>query len=104
MTDLCFKRSLTPDGVLVEGNRSLVVLVVKTSPANAGDMGAILVSERSRGVGNGHPLQYNCLEKFHGQRNLAGYRPCIKELDIAEPTPTRTHTHRNYRQGNDLGN
>ena len=91
MTDLCFKRSLTPDGVLVEGNRSLVVLVVKNSPANAGDTGSILVSEEYGG--NGHPLQYNCLEKFHGQRNLAGYRPCIKELDMAEHTHTNTHTH-----------
>ena len=23
--------------------------------------------------GNGYPLQYSCLEKFHGQRSLADY-------------------------------
>ena len=106
MTDLCFKRSLTANAVLVEGNRNLVVLVANNSPANAGDTVSTLVSERSHGVGNIHPLQYNCLEKFHGHRNLAGYRPCIKALDMAEHTHTHTHTHthRNDRQGNDLGN
>ena len=25
------------------------------------------------GEGNGNPLQYSCLEKFHGQRSLVGY-------------------------------
>ena len=36
--------------------------VVKHSPANSGDMGSILGSERSPGVGNSNPLQYSCLE------------------------------------------
>ena len=36
--------------------------VVKNPPANAGDMGLILGSERSIGEGNGNPLQYSCLE------------------------------------------
>ena len=27
------------------------------------------------GEGNGNPLQYLCLENFHGQRSLAGYSP-----------------------------
>ena len=39
--------------------------VVKNSPANAGDtrdVGSILGSERSPGIGNGNPLQYSCLE------------------------------------------
>ena len=39
--------------------------VVKNPPANAGDtrdMGLILGSEISPGLGNGNPLQYSCLE------------------------------------------
>lgn len=88
MTGLCFKSSLTANAVLVEVNRNLVVLVVNNSPANAGDTVSTLVSERSHGVGNSHPLQYDCLEKFHCQRNLAGYRPCFKQLDMAAHTQT----------------
>ena len=44
---------------------SQVVLVVKNSPANAGDvrdMGSIPGSGRSSGGGRGNPLQYSCLE------------------------------------------
>jgi len=44
---------------------SQVVLVVKTLPANAGDIrdtGLILGSGRSIGGGHGNPLQYSCLE------------------------------------------
>ena len=29
------------------------------------------------GEGNGNPLQCSCLEKFHGQRSLAGYSPWV---------------------------
>ena len=39
--------------------------MVKNLPANAGDardMGLVPESGRSRGVGNGNPLQYSCLE------------------------------------------
>ena len=36
--------------------------MVKNPPANAGDAGLILGSGRSRGEGNGNPLQYSCLE------------------------------------------
>ena len=39
--------------------------VVKNLPANAGEarnMGSILASGRSSGVGNDNPLQYSCLE------------------------------------------
>ena len=35
--------------------------MVKSLPANAGDVGSILGSERSPGEGNGNPLQYSCL-------------------------------------------
>ena len=35
--------------------------VVKNLPDNAGDTGLIPESIRSRGEGNGNPLQYSCL-------------------------------------------
>ena len=35
--------------------------VVKSPPANAGDVGLISGSGRSPGEGNGSPLQYSCL-------------------------------------------
>ena len=44
---------------------SQVALVTKNPPANARDTGhpgSIPGSKRSPGVGNGHPLQYSCLE------------------------------------------
>ena len=44
---------------------SLVVLVAKYSPANAGDIrdvGLTPRSGRSPGGGHGDPLQYSCLE------------------------------------------
>ena len=44
---------------------SLMVLVVKNPPANAGDMkdlGSVPGSGRSPGGRNGNPLEYSCLE------------------------------------------
>ena len=35
--------------------------MVKNPPANAGDMGSILISEKSPGEGNDNPFQYSCL-------------------------------------------
>ena len=52
--------------------------MVKNPPANAGDTrdaGLIPGSGRSPGEGNGNPLQYSFLGKFHGQRSLAGSSP-----------------------------
>ena len=67
---------------------SQVAIVVKNLSANAGDVrdvGSIPGSGRSPGGGYGNPLQYSCLEKFHGQRRLAGYRPWgHKESDMTE--------------------
>ena len=57
---------------------SQVAVVVKNSPANAGDIrdvGSIPESGRSPGGGHGNPLQYYCLENLHGQRSLAGHSP-----------------------------
>ena len=51
--------------------------MVKNPPTNEGEVkgtGLIPRSERSPGIGNGNPLQYSCLGKFHGQRNLVGYK------------------------------
>ena len=42
--------------------------------ADARDTGSILVLGRAPGEGNGNSLQYSCLEKSHGQRNLVGCR------------------------------
>ena len=47
----------------------------KESACNAGDPGSIPGSGRSPGEGNGNPLQYSCLEEFHGHRSLSGYSP-----------------------------
>ena len=44
-------------------------------PASAGEAGSIPGWGRSPGEGNGNPLQYSCLGKSHGQRNLASYTP-----------------------------
>ena len=50
---------------LLKPKASQVALVVKNTPANAGDVrdtGSIPGSGRSPGVGNCNPLQYSCLE------------------------------------------
>ena len=57
----------------------------KASTYNAGDPGSIPGSGRSPGEGNGNPLQYSCLKKSHGWRNLVGYSPWgHKESDTTE--------------------
>ena len=67
---------------------SQIALVVKNLPANVGDIrdsGLIPGSGRSSGEGNGNPLQYSCLGKSHGERNLVGYSPWgHKELDMPD--------------------
>ena len=52
-------------------------VVVKNPPAKAGDAGDSGPNpglRRSPGEGNGNPLQYSCLGKFHEQ-SVAGYSP-----------------------------
>ena len=59
----------------------------KESVCNTGDLGLIPGLERSPGEGHGNPLQYSCLEDFHGQRKLVGYSPWDrKESDMTEVT------------------
>ena len=48
-------------------------------------MGSIPGLGRSPDEGNDNPLQYACLEKSHGHRNLVGYSPWgLKESDKTE--------------------
>ena len=68
--------------------------MVKNPPANVGDLGSIPGLGRSPGEGNGHRLQYSCLENpvdrggwwatVHGIR---------RESDMTEYSDTHTHTH-----------
>ena len=66
---------------------SQAALVVKTLPANAGDIrdvGLIPGLGRSPGVGNGKPLQYSCLE-IPWTEEPGGLQPQgHKELDTTE--------------------
>ena len=58
---------------------------VKHLPCSAGDPGSIPGLGRSPREGNGNPLQYSCLVKFHGLRSLVSYSPWgRKELDMTE--------------------
>ena len=55
------------------------------SACNVGDLGLIPESGGFPGEGNGNPLQYSCLEKSHGRRNLVCYSPLgRKESDTTE--------------------
>ena len=70
-------------------------LVVKSTPANAGDIGdvgSIPGLGRSPGVGNGKLLQYSCLGNFRGGKwieDLQGHSLWgHKELDMTEHTHT----------------
>ena len=61
-----------------------MMLVVKNTPANAGDLrgaGSISGSGRSPGGGNGNPLQ-----RIHGQRSLVGYSPrgCTESQSLSD--------------------
>ena len=64
--------------------------MVKNLPANAGDRrdtGSIPGLGRSPGEGNGHPLQYPCLENPMERGAWRGYSPWgCKELDMTEVT------------------
>ena len=64
---------------------SLVVQMVKNSPAIRETCVWFLGWEDSPGAGHGNSLQYSCLENPHGQRSLAGYNPWgCKESDMTE--------------------
>jgi len=68
-----------------------VALVVKSPPANSGDirnMGLIPGLGRSAGGGKGNPLQYSCLENpMDREACLVSYSPQgCKESDTTEAT------------------
>ena len=59
--------------------------VIKTPPANAGDMGSTPGSGRSPGEGNGHPLQHSCLgNPMDGGAWWAIIHGVTKELDTIQ--------------------
>ena len=59
--------------------------LVKNPPANAGDAGSILRSERSPWKRKWQPTPVFLPGKFHEQRSLVGYSPWgPKELDMTE--------------------
>ena len=65
--------------------------VVKNLPASMRDarnLGLIPRSGRSTGVGTGNPVQYSCLEKFHGQKSLGA-----KVCGVAKSQDTTEHAH-----------
>ena len=75
--------------------------LVKNLPADAGDarnVGLIPGLGRSPGEGNGHPLQYSCLENSHGQRSLAGYSPWGRK-ESGRTKHTRTVRNAHFRSG-----
>ena len=78
------------------------VLVVKNTPAKAGDvkdMDSIPESERSSGEGHGNPLQHSCLDNpmdrgawwATGLQSIGSQRV---EHDQSDLTYTHTHTYR----------
>ena len=56
--------------------------MVKDLPANAGDVGSILGSERSPGEGNGSLLQYSCLGNPKDRGAWRAIVHGIAELDM----------------------
>ena len=51
-------------GTYIFKRASLMVLVVKNTPANAGDTSSVPGLGRFPGGGHGNPLQYSCLENL----------------------------------------
>ena len=49
------------------------------SAGDTGDVGSIPVSGRSPGGGNGNLLQYSCLKKSCGQRNLVDFSTKVRK-------------------------
>ena len=83
-------RSLDQEVPPGEGNATHVVLVVKNSPANEGDIrveGSIPESGRCPRGGHGYALQYSCLKN---PMDRGAWRAIVhgghKELDVTEAT------------------
>ena len=68
---------------------SQVTLVVRNPPASAGDTrdtGSVPGSGRCPGKGNGHPLQYSCLENRMDRGAWRGAAHSVTESDTTEAT------------------
>ena len=63
---------------------SLVAQTAKNLPANAGDPGLILESERPPREGNGNPFQYPCLENSTDQGAWWAVVHGVTESDTTE--------------------
>ena len=66
-----------------------MTLVVKNSPANAGDLrdvGSVPGSRRSPGEGHGNPLQYSCPENPVDRGAWLLHVQRVTELDVTEVT------------------
>ena len=66
-----------------------MALVVKISPANAGDVsdaGSFSGSGRFPGGGRGNPLQYSCLENLIDREAWRATVHRVAELDMIEAT------------------
>ena len=82
---------------------SQVVLVVKNTPPNTGnlrDAGSIPGSGRSPGEGNGNPLQYSCLGNSMGRgalqatvHGVAQSQTQLKQLSLHNNHIYETDTH-----------
>ena len=59
---------------------------VKNPPAIAGDLGSILGSGSSPGVGHGNPLQYSCLKNSMNRGAWWAIVHGVSELDMTEAT------------------
>ena len=73
--------------------------VVKNPPASVGNTrntGLIPEWRRSLGVGNGSPLHYSCLEKFHTQRSLVVPGVAESQTHLSAHTHTHTYFLKNY--------
>ena len=94
LSDFTFFLSFLSDKTIFRA--SWVALVVKKSPANAGDTrDAVSIPGSARAPGEGHdnPLQYSCLENPMDRGTWRGYRPWgRKKLDTTEVTQ-HIHTH-----------
>ena len=65
---------------------SQVALVVRNSPASAGDVGSIPGSGRSPGERNSNPVQYSCLENPIDRGAWGATVYFCEESDMTEAT------------------
>ena len=66
--------------------------VVNNLPANTGDAGSILGSERSPGEGNSNPLQHSCLENM----DRGAWRATVHGVAKSQTPLSNSHTPINY--------